>query len=117
MPLLSKSEYARARQVKACAVSNWIRRGKLSGAALVDGRIDSEAADQQLGLTVDPVRQASRPKGDTPTKPQSPPTASPVDFQASRDLLRARATMAAVQAQRAWMELQHAKGRYMLTEE
>jgi hypothetical protein len=113
MPLLSKSEYARARLVKPCVVSNWIRRGKLSGAALVDGRIDSEAADRQLALTVDPVLQASRPRG----RPQTQPAASPIDFSAAADLLRARATMAGVQAQRAWIELQREKGRYTLTEE
>ena len=60
--LISKSAFAVRRGVAASAVSNWIARGKLTGAALTaDGDINVEEAERQLGQTVDPGRGAPRP--------------------------------------------------------
>src|SRR4051794_346179 len=59
---ISKAAYARHRGVRPCTLSNWIKRNKIGGAALLpDGRIVVAEADRQLASTVDPVRrQASR---------------------------------------------------------
>jgi len=55
--ILSKGAYAIRLGKMPSAVSNWIARGKLTGAALTaDGRIVVEEADRQLGLSVDPGR-------------------------------------------------------------
>lgn len=59
---ISKSAYAIRHGVAPSAVSNWIARRKLSGAALTaDGRIVVEEADRQLDLTIDPARGRPSP--------------------------------------------------------
>jgi hypothetical protein len=56
---ISKSAFAAHRGVGTSAVSNWIARGQLAGAALTeDGQINVEEADRQLGVAVDPGRGA-----------------------------------------------------------
>jgi hypothetical protein len=58
MPLiLSKAAFAARHGRGASTISNWIARGKLSGAALTaDSRINVEEAERQLGLTLDQSR-------------------------------------------------------------
>jgi hypothetical protein len=70
--ILSKSAFAVHRGVGTGAVSNWIARGKLSGAALTgDGRINVEEADRQLGITVDPGRGAPPAPDAAPPGPEA----------------------------------------------
>lgn len=55
--VISKGAYASRIGKRPSAVSNYIARGKLSGAALTaDGRIAVAEADRQLALTLDPGR-------------------------------------------------------------
>jgi|ERR1700687_683482 len=115
--ILSKSQYAAARNVTPGAVTNWIARGKLTRPALrSDGKIDANLADKQLGLTLDPVRAASA--GDRPRQRQSPPDAGTGwsdNDKASQQLLRARAVKASVEAERARRELNVERGRYAIS--
>jgi hypothetical protein len=73
-----------------------------------DGLIDVELADQQLALALDPVLSVvhSKPPPHMPSIAHSDP---------AQQLLQAKATMATVQATRAWRELQLENGRYMLS--
>jgi hypothetical protein len=88
-----------------------------NGAALLpDGRIDA-AADRQLAVTVDPVLAAGRP-GRSEKVTSAAPAAVPgaiVDFEASRTLLRSKAVLAAVAAERARRSLNAERGRFVLT--
>jgi len=58
LPIISKSEFARALGVGRSAVGNMIRRQQINGAALVerDGRVlvDETIAREQLGRRLDP---------------------------------------------------------------
>lgn len=55
--LLTKAEFASRLGKRPSAVSNWIAREKLTGAALTaDGRINVDEALRQLGETIDPGR-------------------------------------------------------------
>lgn len=85
--VISKSAYAARRGVATSAVSNWIARGKLTGAALTaDGQINAEEADRQLGQTVDPGRgaQAATPR---PAAAADPVVASLADVRLQREQL------------------------------
>ena len=121
--VLTKSEYARRLGVSPSAVSNWISRRRLTTPAMrADGMIDAALADQQLRVTIDVIRAAGQSRrGEIPqltrTAPSGgrPPTAEPIDFAASRDLLRARADLQMMQAETRRRELAHQSGRYMLT--
>lgn len=71
--MLSKSEFAARLGKRPSAVSNWIARGKLAGAALMaDGRIVVDEALRQLSITVDPGRGAP-----PPAERQAPDAAAP----------------------------------------
>ena len=114
--ILRKSAYAAHHGKSPAAVSAWIRRGQLTAPALrADGCIDVTLADRQLGLTVDPTRSAARQPKTLLASPASGGPASS-DDDAARQLMRAKAVIVQVQAMRAWRELQHEKGRYMLAE-
>jgi hypothetical protein len=117
--LFTKSDYARRLGIRPSQVSNYIARQQLTPPALrPDGTIDAALADTQLRVTVDPVRQASRPgraarasAADVTTAPAT----APIDFQASSVLLRSRALMAQITAERTRREFQAERGRYTLT--
>lgn len=47
------AEFARRRNVSRARVSQWLKEGKISGAAFVDGLIDEELACQQLNVKLD----------------------------------------------------------------
>jgi len=52
--IIAKIDYAKRRGVTASAVTNWIKRGKLTPPALTeDGRILVAVADRQLGINLD----------------------------------------------------------------
>ncbi len=60
--IVSKSAYAKRHGKAASAVSNWISRGKLWGAALTaDGRINADEADRQLAMSIDPITRPTAP--------------------------------------------------------
>jgi hypothetical protein len=120
--LLSKSGFARLHNKSPASVSHWIARQQLTAPALrSDGKIDVELANRQLGLTVDRVRSAaSTNRIDRLSVGRLPRRREPhgaVYDEAARQLLRAKAQIAAAQAARAWRELQLEKGRYTLTED
>jgi hypothetical protein len=126
MPIISKSEFALRHGVGKAAVSNWIARGKLHGPALAGGRIDTDHGDAQLGRTVHPVMAASAralgaaaaPAPPAPPPPTATPSSAAVeDIAAHRQLLRARAVSAAVDAERKRREFERERGRYMRTAE
>jgi hypothetical protein len=59
--ILSKTAFAARHGVGVPAVSNWIKRGRITGAALTeDGRINVAEAERQLGTTLDAVRSAGK---------------------------------------------------------
>lgn len=99
--ILSKGQFAIRCGKMPSAVSNWIARGKIAGAALTaDGRIVVDEALRQLGQTVDPGN--GRPSiADLASPP--PPTAfsraDPVESLAKVRL--ARETLALEAQQRA----------------
>jgi hypothetical protein len=104
----TKTEFAAALGVKQAAISNWIRRQKLTAPALTaDGRINVELALAQLGRTIDPVAQASHraltapPTGEGDWSPSA---------QASAVLLRARAMTAQISAERLRRDFQAERG-------
>jgi hypothetical protein len=118
MAELTKSEYAARLGIRPSMVSNYIRRQQLTAPALTaGGRVNVELADKQLRVTVDPVRQASRPGRAARATADVITTApaGPIDFQASAVLLRARAMVAQIGAERLRREFQAERGRYMLT--
>jgi hypothetical protein len=124
--ILSTTEYAHRLGVKQQTVSMWKRRGRLTAPALrADGMIDVALADQQLAGTLDVMSagRGGRAGGrlfTTGRRPASPSAAAPadvVDLGAARDLLRARALSATIDAERKRRELEHERGRYMLTQE
>ena len=119
--ILSKSQFARRCGVGQNAVSNWIKRRKLTAPALrADGTIDAAQADAQLGITIDPVMAASarqRPAGAALRSVPAAPAAEIVDLTSARQLLRARALSASIDAERKRRELEHERGKYTLTEE
>jgi hypothetical protein len=116
----TKTEFAALLGVNPAAVSNYIRRQKLTAPAVTaNGRINVELAMAQLGRTVDPVMQAShRALTSSKTPPPGDATAgadwSP-SAQASAQLLRARAMSAMVDAERKRRDFQAERGKYMLT--
>jgi len=123
--LLSKSGYAKRCGVGQNAVSNWIKRGKLTPPALrSDGTIDVTLADEQLCARLN-VMDAGRGgraggalfAGSRTPSPPALPAASVADLASHRKLLAARATIADVAAERARRELEHEKGRYCLTKD
>lgn len=64
--VVTKGEFARMRGVAPSAVSNWLRDGKLFGAALVGtgarARIRVAVAEAQLAATLDPGQQMGQGK-------------------------------------------------------
>lgn len=52
MPI-SQAEFARRRNVSRARVSQWIKEGKISGAAVVDGQVDEVLACEQLNVKLD----------------------------------------------------------------
>jgi hypothetical protein len=115
----TKTDFAALLGINPAAVSNYIRRQKLTGAALTaDGRVNVEVALEQLGRTVDPVKQASH-RALTSSRNAAPPGGdagadwSP-SAQASTQLLRARALSASVDAERKRRDLMAERGKYML---
>jgi hypothetical protein len=161
--IYTKSEFARRLGVRASAVSNYVARGQISGAALLsDGRINGPVAEDQLKLTVDLIRSRGgqsrrrqfpqeartapragvqsghavlspgknqpapgRPRSNngqaahkpTPTGGRPPvgrPPVEPIDFGASADLLRARATIAQVEAEERRQRYLASRGTFML---
>jgi hypothetical protein len=113
----TKTEFARLLGVDPAAVSNYIRRGKLTAPALTrNGRVNVKLGLAQLGRTVDPVMRASRRSPAIPTTADPGPAWSPnsQDTQASYQLLRARALSASVDAERARRGLMVERGKYML---
>src|SRR5260370_32935259 len=110
MEILTKREFAARCKVRPCTVSNWVARKRLTAPALrADGAIAVEAAFQQLGITLDPVRAASRPKAPTA------PAAELVAFGPAADLLKARALILQIDAEQRRRAFEHERGRYMLT--
>jgi hypothetical protein len=115
----TKSEFADLLGVNRAAISNYIKRQKLTAPALTaDGRINVELALAQLGRTVDPVAQASSMarRGSPPSPTLTPADASDwsPSAQASTQLLRARALSASVDAERKRRDLMAERGKYML---
>ena len=54
--------------MRPSTISNWIARGKLSGAALTaDGRIVVAEANRQLGRNLNPIASSSRRKVEPPS--------------------------------------------------
>jgi hypothetical protein len=102
----------------------WIRRQQLTPPALTaDGKINAELADAQLGVNIHPARSASAreqrqgPERQTVVAPSAISPAWSGDQQASRQLLRARALSASVDAERKRRDLNAERGKYTLTEE
>lgn len=107
---VSKAAYARHRGVSPAAISNFIARGRLTAPALTrDGLIDLPLADQQLGVTVDPVMSASA------RSRQRLPSNATVDASYSSRLIEARAISAEIRAERDRRELEAERGKYCLT--
>jgi hypothetical protein len=116
--VLTKSAYAERHGITTQAVSNWIRRGKLTPPALrKDGKIDVARADLQLAGALDPVHTIAR-TGRTPTMTARPDPAAPPnpDQAASSQLLRARAVLTGIAAERARRELNAERGKYLLAD-
>jgi hypothetical protein len=110
--ILTKSGFAGRLGVNPAAISNLIRRQRLTSPALrADGKIDVEQALRQLGRTVDPVMSASRGgpaiTGDGGVAAGSSGPAA--------QLLKARALSASVDAMRKRQQFMADSGRYMLT--
>lgn len=120
--ILTKAAFARRRGVGANTVSMWIKRGRLMAPALRrDGTINVALADQQLARTLDVMSagRGGRAGGNLFTGLQSvsPATAAPdemVDIDSARQLLKARALSASIDAERKRRELEHERGRYVL---
>jgi hypothetical protein len=115
---MTKSEYARHRQVGPSAVSGWIKRGRLTAPALTaEGRIDVDLADAQLNVTLDPIMSASARSRAGRSAPAAPaPSAEVVvDLSSARQLLAARALSASIAAQQARINYERSRGRFMLT--
>lgn len=82
--VVSKQDFAKLVGVNKSAVSNWIARGHLSGAALVGkglrARIDVEAAKEQLRDNLDPSQiggtQTAKLDEPVPVKASAAPTPS-----------------------------------------
>jgi hypothetical protein len=111
--ILTKSAFAARRGVSASAVSAWIKRGHLEGAALtVDGRINLVEAERQLADRLD----LSRSLGKTATVanvPPSPPL-TPASAPAS-SLAAIKLEQAQIQLRRDREEDHARRGRYTLT--
>src|SRR5579872_5324963 len=110
--LITKSEFAAHRGVSRGAVSHWIRLKKLDGPALrPDGKIDVEAADRQLAARLSPVHAASA------RARSGNAGAVAIDLAAAAQLLKARAVIATVDAERKRRELMAERGKFMPTAE
>jgi transposase len=103
MPLLlSKSAFAARRGVGSSTISNWIARGRLTGAALTaDGQINVEEAERQLGSTLDLSRSegaiAVHREENAPRSEGADGPASLREKLLALELERKRRTMAAEQ--------------------
>jgi len=110
--ILSKSAFAVRRGVGTGAVSNWIARGKLSGAALTaDGQIAVEEAERQLAATIDPGRGAPVP----PPAPRGGTTPEADDQAASLARVRLRSETLKLEAQERQAAVE--RGEYVRAEE
>lgn len=109
---LTREAYARRRGVRTRAVHNFIAREQLTAPALrEDGLIDPDLADDQLDERLNPVQSAgARQRVD-----RAPPVDGGSDPSAARQLLRARAISASVDAARKRRAFDLERGRYMLT--
>jgi hypothetical protein len=120
--ILTKAAFARRRGVGANTVSMWIKRGRLTAPGLRrDGTINVALADQQLARTLDVMSagRGGRAGGNLFIGSQlaSPAAATPdemVDIDSARQLLKARALSASIDAERKRRELEHERGRYVL---
>jgi hypothetical protein len=123
--ILTKAAFARRCGVGANAVSMWIKRRRLTAPALRrDGTIDVALADQQLARTLDVMSagRGGRAGGNLfiGSQSASPAAAAPVeiaDIDSARQLLKARALSAAIDAERKRRELEHERGRYVLADQ
>jgi hypothetical protein len=120
--ILTKAAFARRRGVRANTVSMWIKRGRLTAPALRrDGKINVALADQQLAMTLDVMSagRGGRAGGNLfiGSQSASPAAAAPVeivDIDSARQLLKARALSATVDAERNLRKLNLERGRYVL---
>lgn len=126
---LSRRDYARHVGVTRGALKMWIARGKLTPPALLpNGLIDVEQADAQLRLTLNLSRHIGQGgsagfiNGIAPPHPPgpvpSPATAmAPDDIMVARQMQRARAVSASIDAERKRRELNAERGRYVLAQQ
>jgi hypothetical protein len=116
--ILTKSQFAALLAVNPAAVSNWIRRQRLTPPAVrADGKIDVDLARAQLGRTLDAGQRAIRQPGADHGAPATGGADWSPSAQASTQLLRARALSASVAAERSRRELMAERSKYMLTAE
>ncbi len=81
--ILTKTDYAAYRGVTPAALSQWLSKGRLSGAAIVgqgrNARINVQVADQQLMHTLDLGQQFARGGQPDTSRLASPPADEPTD--------------------------------------
>lgn len=89
--ILTKTEYAAYRGVTPAALSQWLSKGRLTGAAIVgqgrNARINVRLADQQLANTLDLGQQFAR--GGQPDTARLPPPAPINDDEPAENLFTA----------------------------
>jgi hypothetical protein len=115
--ILSKSAFAARRGVGVSAISKFIARGHISGAALIGGRINVEVAETQLSLRLDAVRSVGAIAAAQVGSGALQSIAGGASFKASLEILQARALSASVDAERKRRELNAERGKYVLAEQ
>jgi hypothetical protein len=84
--VISKSEFARRRNVAPSRVTQWIEAGKISGAAMVgqgrNAQLRESVACQQLNRTLDISQRLGN--GLATRLTSTPPAQQPIDFDAGR---------------------------------
>lgn len=127
MEPLTKTEFCRRYGFKASALSNWIKRGKLSGDSLVtvNGKemIAPEAATRQLGVTLDPGQALGNGAKtlaalDGAPEPEQSPKREPTERE--KDLARLNAARADAQesiAAKARLALEKERGNWVHRDE
>jgi len=122
--LLRKGDFANLRKVTPGRVSQWIKAGQISGAALViDGGkelIDVNIACEQLGLTLDPVQLSAQMRPLAPTAGAAPspaPDQPPLLNDSQQRHQRVKVEQAEIALRQAQREEEAQRGTYIRTED
>lgn len=122
---LSKADFARHVNRSRACISGWLKTGKISSEAIVDGKIDRDRALADLAASLDPGQQAAQTSpiigsSTISTEARSDPIVNPIMAEREKDQARrakADADRAEHDAEAARRKLALDEGKYVVAEE